>query len=138
MVRIRDDQLRPVPGVRIKDLGPKMGLNGVDNGQLWFDNLRVPRDAMLDAFSTVDDAGTFHSTIPSVSQRFGTMVGGLTTGEWGMSERIQQISFCLKESWWDSSGRPFKLLAVGVFTPHPSPFYLSARDVFTSPCSTHS
>ena len=34
MVRIRDDQLRPVPGVRIKDLGPKMGLNGVDNGQV--------------------------------------------------------------------------------------------------------
>ena len=34
MVRIRDDAMRPVPGVRIKDLGPKMGLNGVDNGQV--------------------------------------------------------------------------------------------------------
>lgn len=26
----------------------QMGLNGVDNGQIWFDNVRVPRDAMLD------------------------------------------------------------------------------------------
>ena len=34
MVRIRDDAMHPVPGVRIKDLGPKMGLNGVDNGQV--------------------------------------------------------------------------------------------------------
>ena len=33
-VRIHDDALRPVPGVRIKDLGPKMGLNGIDNGQV--------------------------------------------------------------------------------------------------------
>lgn len=26
----------------------QMGLNGVDNGQIWFDNVRVPRGAMLD------------------------------------------------------------------------------------------
>lgn len=27
---------------------PQMGLNGVDNGQIWFTHVRVPRDAMLD------------------------------------------------------------------------------------------
>jgi acyl-CoA oxidase len=43
VVRIRDDNLGPLPGVRIRDCGPKMGLNGVDNGQLWFDHVRVPR-----------------------------------------------------------------------------------------------
>mgnify|MGYP006279553449 CR=1 FL=1 len=31
-------------------MGPKQGLNGVDNGQLWFSNLHVPRDALLDKF----------------------------------------------------------------------------------------
>ena len=36
---------------------------------------------MLDAYSSVDGSGAFHSTIPSVSQRFGTMVMGLTTGK---------------------------------------------------------
>jgi hypothetical protein len=27
-----------VPGVRIEDMGHKMGCNGVDNGKLWFDS----------------------------------------------------------------------------------------------------
>lgn len=29
--------MRPCPGVRIEDMGHKMGCNGVDNGKLWFD-----------------------------------------------------------------------------------------------------
>ena len=53
---------------------------GVDNGQLWFDHVRVPRDALLDAFASVAADGSYTSAIASVSQRFGTMVGGLTTG----------------------------------------------------------
>jgi len=80
MVRIRDDNLQVCPGVRIVDHGPKMGLNGVDNGMVWFDHVRVPREAMLDVFASVDDAGVYHSPIGSISQRFGTMVSGLTTG----------------------------------------------------------
>ena len=56
------------------------GLNGVDNGQLWFDHVRVPRDALLDRYASVAEDGTYSSPIPSVAQRFGTMVGGLTTG----------------------------------------------------------
>ena len=42
--RIRDDEGKPLPGVRIEDDGPKIGLNGVDNGRIWFDGVRVPRD----------------------------------------------------------------------------------------------
>lgn len=43
----------PAAGVRISDHGAKQGLNGVDNGQIWFDHVRVPRDAMLDRFAQV-------------------------------------------------------------------------------------
>ena len=57
------------------------GLNGVDNGQLWFNHVRVARDALLDRYASVAEDGTYSSPIPSVAQRFGTMVGGLTTGE---------------------------------------------------------
>ena len=32
------------PASRIEDDGRKIGLNGVDNGRLWFDGVRVPRD----------------------------------------------------------------------------------------------
>eukprot|EP00198_Chlamydomonas_reinhardtii_P002617 XP_001691953.1 predicted protein [Chlamydomonas reinhardtii] len=63
-----------------QDQGPKMGLNGVDNGRIWFDNVRVPREDMLDAFASVSADGVYSSSIPSVSARFGTVVGGLTTG----------------------------------------------------------
>ncbi|KAK9909468.1 hypothetical protein WJX75_002711 [Coccomyxa subellipsoidea] len=80
VVRLRDDSGKPMPGVRIQDNGPKAGLNGVDNGQLWFYNVRVGRDALLDRYASVAPDGTYTSPIPSVAQRFGTMVGGLTTG----------------------------------------------------------
>lgn len=80
IVRIRSDDGATMPNVRLKDLGAKLGLNGVDNGQIWFDNVRVPYDAMLDAYASVDSEGCYRSKISSVAQRFGTMVGGLTTG----------------------------------------------------------
>ena len=43
VVRLRDDAGGLMPGVRVADNGPKQGLNGVDNGQIWFDAVRVPR-----------------------------------------------------------------------------------------------
>lgn len=52
----------------------------MDNGQIWFYNVRVARDALLDRYASVAPDGTYTSPIPSVPQRFGTMVGGLTTG----------------------------------------------------------
>lgn len=34
-------------GVRIGDLGAKMGLNGIDNGWIQFDHVRIPHAHML-------------------------------------------------------------------------------------------
>ena len=48
--------------------------------QIWFDHVRVPRDALLDRFASVDASGQYSSPIRSPIQRFGTMVSGLTTG----------------------------------------------------------
>lgn len=36
-----------MPGVRVEDMGHKIGLNGVDNAKLLFDNVRVPRENLL-------------------------------------------------------------------------------------------
>lgn len=80
IVRLRDDSGAHMPGVRTADNGPKQGLNGVDNGQIWFDHVRVPRDALLDRFAQVDENGNYSSPIANPAQRFGTMVSGLTTG----------------------------------------------------------
>ena len=43
LVPIRDEDGRTRDGVTIEDCGWKAGLNGVDNGRLWFDQVRVPR-----------------------------------------------------------------------------------------------
>ena len=55
--RLRFQTMRPCRGVRIEDMGHKMGCNGVDNGKLWFDHVRVPRGALLDAHSQVRGGG---------------------------------------------------------------------------------
>ncbi len=80
VVRLRDDNGNLMPGVRCADNGPKMGLNGVDNGQIWFNNVRIPRANLLNRYAQVDANGNYSSPIASPTQRFGTMIGGLTTG----------------------------------------------------------
>jgi len=79
VVPIRVDG-QPAPGVRIADDGPKMGLNGVDNGRLWFDGVRVPRTALLDRFAEVTSAGEYVSDIENPNRRFFTMLGTLVQG----------------------------------------------------------
>ncbi len=71
---------RVLPGVRVEDDGLKMGLNGVDNGRLWFDGVRVPRDNLLDRFAEVTEDGTYRSPIDNPNKRFFTMLGTLVQG----------------------------------------------------------
>lgn len=80
LVPIRDDDGQPVSGVVIGDDGPKAGLNGVDNGWLMFDRVRVPRQALLDRFATVAADGTYSSEITSPARRFFTTLGTLVGG----------------------------------------------------------
>jgi acyl-CoA oxidase len=80
MVPIRDEAGRPMPGVRIEDCGPKAGLNGVDNGRLWFSGVRVPREALLNRYGDVAADGTYTSPIESDGRRFFTTLGALVRG----------------------------------------------------------
>ncbi|MEE8526031.1 MAG: acyl-CoA dehydrogenase family protein, partial [Thermoanaerobaculia bacterium] len=80
VVPIRDDDGDPCPGVSIEDCGGKLGLNGVDNGRLWFEHVRVPRHNLLDRFAQVAADGSYTSSIPSPSRRFFTMLGTLVGG----------------------------------------------------------
>ncbi len=68
------------PGVRIEDDGRKMGLNGVDNGRIWFDGVRVPREALLNRFADVTPEGVYESSIENPNRRFFTMLGTLVQG----------------------------------------------------------
>ncbi|HVU74175.1 MAG TPA: acyl-CoA dehydrogenase [Mycobacteriales bacterium] len=94
LVPIRDDAGRPCPGVRIEDDGLKAGLNGVDNGRLLFDHVRVPRDALLDRFGQIADDGTYSSPIDDVSRRFFTMLGTLVQGRVSISGAAVSATKC--------------------------------------------
>ncbi|MGI8664699.1 MAG: acyl-CoA dehydrogenase [Jatrophihabitans sp.] len=80
LVPIRDPAGNPMPGVRIADCGPKAGLNGVDNGQLWFSGVRIPRTELLDRYGSVTADGSYHTPIENQTKRFFTMLGTLIQG----------------------------------------------------------
>ncbi|RLK62174.1 acyl-CoA dehydrogenase [Actinokineospora cianjurensis] len=80
LVPLRDDEGRPLPGITIEDCGRKAGLNGVDNGRIRFDQVRVPREALLNRYGDVAEDGTYASPIESDSRRFFTMLGTLIRG----------------------------------------------------------
>jgi acyl-CoA oxidase len=80
LVPIRGKNGDPVPGVTIEDNGLKMGLNGVDNGRIWFDHVRVPRVEMLNRFADITADGQYRSDIQSQGARFFAMIGTLVSG----------------------------------------------------------
>ena len=84
VVPLRDKNGKVVKGVTIGDCGQKMGLNGVDNGTIIFNNVVIPKEDMLDRFASVNDKGEFESPIPSDNRRFFTMLGTLVGGRIGI------------------------------------------------------
>ena len=63
----------------------QVGLNGVDNGAIRFTHVRVPREALLDRFATVDRSGRYSSPLPSAGKRFAATRGELTGGRVGLT-----------------------------------------------------
>lgn len=84
LVPIRNRNGNTLPGIRIEDCGEKQGLNGVDNGRIWFDQVRIPVDNLLDRFAQVTDNAQFQSPIANPSKRFFTMLGTLVGGRIGI------------------------------------------------------
>src|SRR5215217_4259365 len=80
LVPLRDEDGTVLEGIRIEDCGPKLGLDGVDNGKLWFDGVRVPREALLDRYAHVSENGAYYSDIESPTKRFFSMLGTLIQG----------------------------------------------------------
>ncbi len=79
-VPLRDDDGAFLPGIGGEDDGVKGGLNGIDNGRLHFDHVRVPRFNLLDRYGQVAADGTYTSDIASPGRRFFTMLGALVQG----------------------------------------------------------
>ena len=47
-VQLREDEShQPLPGIKVGEIGPKLGMNANDNGFLGFEHHRIPREHML-------------------------------------------------------------------------------------------
>ncbi|KAK7806363.1 hypothetical protein U0070_020215 [Myodes glareolus] len=79
IVPIRDEHGNLYPGVTAIDMMHKEGLNGVDNGILMFDKVRIPRENLLDKFGSVAPDGQYYSPIQNKSTRFNAMLATLTS-----------------------------------------------------------
>lgn len=80
IVPIRDDEGNDLPGVTTSDCHYKGGLPGVDNGRIQFDQVRVPRENLLNKYADVEPDGTYTSPIENIGRRFFTMLGTLIRG----------------------------------------------------------
>ncbi|KAG5667344.1 hypothetical protein PVAND_015327 [Polypedilum vanderplanki] len=60
VMRIRDQEThKPLPGIKVGDIGNKLGFDTVSNGYLAFDNVRIPLKNMLMGNSKVTPDGKF-------------------------------------------------------------------------------
>lgn len=50
---------KQLPGRKLGDMGPKLGYNGKNNGWAIFDQVRIPRENLLNRYVDVDKDGTF-------------------------------------------------------------------------------
>ncbi len=80
VVPIRDADGNDCPGVTTSDNLYKGGLPGVDNGRIVFDNVRVPRENLLNKYGDVAADGTYSSPIDNPNRRFFTMLDTLVRG----------------------------------------------------------
>ena len=80
VVPLRDDDGNDLPGVTTSDCQYKGGLPGVDNGRIQFDQVRIPRENLLNKYADVAEDGTYSSPIENQGRRFFTMLGTLIRG----------------------------------------------------------
>ncbi|CAM0139574.1 unnamed protein product [Umbelopsis sp. WA50703] len=75
VVQIRNlEDHRPLKGITVGDVGPKVGFNTVDNGFVMFDHCRIPHISFLAKFSQVEKHTGKYSKPPNSKLSYGTMV----------------------------------------------------------------
>ncbi|RLN46669.1 hypothetical protein BBJ29_001396 [Phytophthora kernoviae] len=96
VVPLRDVETHePLPRVRIGDMGSKMGLQGVDNGWIQFDHVRIPRANMLRRYAQVSRDGVFSQTQHKAQLAYAALLvnrGKIVTLSVGVLEKALTIA----------------------------------------------
>lgn len=81
LIPVRDPKtLHTYPGVTVGDMGGKIGLNGIDNGFMQFNQYRVNKDALLNRSADITPEGNYVVKVKDKSKRFGVTLGILSLG----------------------------------------------------------
>lgn len=94
LVPIRDPAtLKPFDRITVGDIGEKIGLNGIDNGFIMFNNYRIPKENLLNRTGDINEDGAFESVFSEASKMLGAALESLSAGRLGiMHESSNTIS----------------------------------------------
>lgn len=73
-------------GITIGDCGDKLGLQGIDNGWIMFDKVRVPKESLLNKYADITPDGIYTSAIKSKSKRMAAQLGSLSGGRLAIAQ----------------------------------------------------
>ncbi|XP_017774752.1 PREDICTED: peroxisomal acyl-coenzyme A oxidase 3 isoform X2 [Nicrophorus vespilloides] len=95
VVPIRDPKtLMPYPGIVVGDLGEKIGLNGIDNGFIMFQNYRIPKENLLNRTGDVTPDGDYESSFSDPAKILGAALENLSTGRVGIMQESTNNLIC--------------------------------------------
>eukprot|EP01130_Rhizamoeba_saxonica_P005411 TRINITY_DN2166_c0_g1_i2.p1 TRINITY_DN2166_c0_g1~~TRINITY_DN2166_c0_g1_i2.p1 ORF type:complete len:443 (+),score=69.64 TRINITY_DN2166_c0_g1_i2:619-1947(+) len=93
IVALRNQNGKLYKGVTVSDCGAKFGLNAIDNGRMWFDNVKIPREMLLNKYADVTKDGEYVTQFDSAQRVFTTSIGSLVGGRVTISKISLQ---CMK------------------------------------------
>ncbi|CAB4000251.1 Peroxisomal acyl-coenzyme A oxidase 3 [Paramuricea clavata] len=95
-IQVRNYDLTTRTGVLVGDIGEKLGQNELDNGFVAFNNVRIPRECLLNKATHVTPDGQYVSSIKDPRKRFAAALGALSQGRVGITEMcVVNLKLCL-------------------------------------------
>nr|CAH7749044.1 unnamed protein product [Callosobruchus chinensis] len=95
VVPIRNpNTLMPYPGIVVGDMGEKIGLNGIDNGFIMFNNYRIPRENLLNRTADVTPEGEYESSFTDPGKILGAALENLSMGRVGIMQESSNNLIC--------------------------------------------